>query len=482
MHLPGNAGYEQARRGFNLAVEQRPAAVAVPADGPRRRRAREGLARGGPAGRPPEHAATTPAPLGPLDRHPPAADQPDDGVTVDPVARRGACAAPAWSGRTSSRRSAPHGLAALHGSSPDVGVVGYSLGGGHRLVRAQHGLATNQRHGRRARHRRRRVRRASTPSTSPTCSGRCAAAAATSASSPRWSSRSTRSPTAYARHARLGLAATPSGCCSGGPPGRPRRRTRSPRPARILQLPPIRGARAAARPSARDDRRRRARPTTTTAGGCSPPLRELGPELDLFTRMPAPALVPAARRPRGSRRPGVSDHTLLRAAAARGGVGLRRRGRTRLGSALMSAELRQLGGALGRPHPGGGAMAQIDGAYALFGAALALDHAGCRAGSFRRRRGSGPPARPGTPAGRTQLHRGAGGRRAAYRPADLARLRRLQARLDPQGRCRSRPGRSIRRSGPRSGRPSALTGCRPTPVARRDGCDAHRAIRTCSPL
>ena len=39
--------------------------------------------------------------------------------------------------------AAEHGLAALHGSSPDVGVVGYSLGGGIGWYARQLGLATN---------------------------------------------------------------------------------------------------------------------------------------------------------------------------------------------------------------------------------------------------------------------------------------------------------------------------------------------------
>ena len=36
-----------------------------------------------------------------------------------------------------------HGLAALHGSSPDVGVAGYSLGGGMGWLARKHGLQAN---------------------------------------------------------------------------------------------------------------------------------------------------------------------------------------------------------------------------------------------------------------------------------------------------------------------------------------------------
>ena len=41
------------------------------------------------------------------------------------------------------RRASEHGLAALHGSSPDVGVAGYSLGGGMGWLARKHGLQTN---------------------------------------------------------------------------------------------------------------------------------------------------------------------------------------------------------------------------------------------------------------------------------------------------------------------------------------------------
>jgi len=41
------------------------------------------------------------------------------------------------------------------------------------------------------------------------------------------------------------------------------------------------------------------------------------------------------------------------------------------GTSLLLAELRQLGGALGRPHVGGGALSHLDGSFLAFGAAVA---------------------------------------------------------------------------------------------------------------
>ena len=40
--------------------------------------------------------------------------------------------------------AAEHGLAALAGSSPDVGVVGYTLGGGLSWLARKHGIGANQ--------------------------------------------------------------------------------------------------------------------------------------------------------------------------------------------------------------------------------------------------------------------------------------------------------------------------------------------------
>jgi FAD/FMN-containing dehydrogenase len=48
------------------------------------------------------------------------------GITVDPVAR--VEAGVVW--QELIEATAPHGLSGLIGSSPDVGLVGYTLGGG----------------------------------------------------------------------------------------------------------------------------------------------------------------------------------------------------------------------------------------------------------------------------------------------------------------------------------------------------------------
>jgi len=63
-------------------------------------------------------------------------------VEIDPESRRARVEAGVlWMEVTQA--AAEHGLAALAGSSPDVGVVGYSLGGGLSWLARKHGLATN---------------------------------------------------------------------------------------------------------------------------------------------------------------------------------------------------------------------------------------------------------------------------------------------------------------------------------------------------
>ena len=64
------------------------------------------------------------------------------GVEIDPGARIARVdAGVLWA--EVGDAAAQHGLAALAGSSPDVGVVGYTLGGGISWLARKHGLATN---------------------------------------------------------------------------------------------------------------------------------------------------------------------------------------------------------------------------------------------------------------------------------------------------------------------------------------------------
>src|SRR4051794_16924119 len=135
---PGDDGYDAARQAFNLAVDQRPAAVAFPADAHEvadvvRWARSQGLR---VAGQSTGHNA---GPLGSLTETVLIKTSGLGGVEIDPtreIARAGAGVR--WEEVVDA--AAPHGLVALHGSSPTVGITGYSLGGGMGWLARSHGL------------------------------------------------------------------------------------------------------------------------------------------------------------------------------------------------------------------------------------------------------------------------------------------------------------------------------------------------------
>ena len=140
--IAGDDGYDPARRPWNLAVAQKPAAVAYPGDADEVaalvRCAREAGLR--IAVQSTGHHAG--AVEGSLEDAILLRTSALRGVTVDPqkrVARVGAGAL--WQDVVEATR--PHGLSALHGSAPDVGVAGYTLGGGMGWLARRHGLQCN---------------------------------------------------------------------------------------------------------------------------------------------------------------------------------------------------------------------------------------------------------------------------------------------------------------------------------------------------
>jgi FAD/FMN-containing dehydrogenase len=368
VHLPGDPGYDAARQPWNVAVDQRPAAVAYPADAAEvaevvRAAAAAGL-RVAPQGT--GHNA---GPLGALDDVVLLRTSGLTGVTVDPVARRARVGSGVlWLDVVEA--AAPHGLAALHGSSPDVGVAGYSLGGGIGWFARQHGLQTNS----------------LTAIEVVTADGAVRRAAADSEPELFWALRGGGGnfgvvtalefalypiESAYAgaliwdwQHAERVLNAWAQWAHEA-----PDHVTTA---FRILQVPPIeampellRGRQIAMIDGAvlGDDE---------SAAAVIAPLRALAPEIDMFERMPAPALVRLHGDPEGPT-PGIGAATVLGSlppAAAAAFVAAAGPGS---GSSMIVAELRQLGGALARPAPGAGCLPQLDGAFALSGIAIPMD-------------------------------------------------------------------------------------------------------------
>ncbi len=137
----GDAAWDAARQTFNLTHDQRPAGLVQVAGADDvaetvRYAAQRGL-RVAPQ--------TTGHNAGPIDGLEDALLIRTDAlqeIRVDVGARRARVGAGVRWGAVADRASEA-GLAALHGSSRDVGVAGYSLGGGHGWLCRKHGLQSN---------------------------------------------------------------------------------------------------------------------------------------------------------------------------------------------------------------------------------------------------------------------------------------------------------------------------------------------------
>lgn len=141
--LEGDAGYDAARMPWNLAIDQRPLAVARPATAEDvvtivkaaaalgLRVAPQATGHGARALADTDLSSAVLVSLAAL-----------RGVSVDPVARTARVLGGShWNDVIAE--AAPHGLTAMHGSAGDVGVVGYALSGGLSFYARAHGLAVN---------------------------------------------------------------------------------------------------------------------------------------------------------------------------------------------------------------------------------------------------------------------------------------------------------------------------------------------------
>src|SRR3954464_434824 len=139
--MPDEPGWDAARQAFNLVLDQRPAAIALPEnenDVSLAIRFAAGYGLRVAAQRTGHNAA----PLGPLDGTLLLKTDRLQGIEIDPVARRARVRAGAkWANLVP--RASELGLAALHGSTPDVSIAGYALGGGLGWYGRKHGLAAN---------------------------------------------------------------------------------------------------------------------------------------------------------------------------------------------------------------------------------------------------------------------------------------------------------------------------------------------------
>jgi FAD/FMN-containing dehydrogenase len=162
------------------------------------------------------------------------------------------------------------------------------------------------------------------------------------------------------------------------------------------------------------------------------PLRELGPAVDTFAMVPPAALAELHMDP-PEPLPYHGDHLLLNDVDEAAIDAFVATGGPESGTSLISMELRQLGGALGRAEPGAGALPKVDAEYLFFAVgmkdgpesgdlteghvsrmtdALAPFDAGCRYLNFAERHGDATDC---------------------WHADDYARLQRARAAYDPDG-------------------------------------------------
>jgi FAD/FMN-containing dehydrogenase len=368
----GQAGYDQARQAWNLAVDERPSVVVVAesaADVVKAVRYAHGHGmRIAPQGT--GHGA---APLEPLDGAMLLRTTRMRQVDIDPAARTARAEAGAvWQDVIAP--AAEHGLAGLAGSSPNVGVTGYTLGGGLGWLARRYGLAANS----------------VTAAELVTPGGDLVRADADHEPDLFWAVRGGGGVgVVTALQMRLYPVAELYAGDLFFPIGRAAEVLRAWREwtatapddvtslVHILRLPPL--------PEVPEPLRGRAFAIVEaaclgdagTGAGLIQPLRRLGPELDTFAMIPASALgqlnmdppQPAAGEGDGAFLadfPAAAIDTLVAMAGPDAAT------------PPESVEVRHLGGALARPVPGGGAQPSIDASYLLYavGAAPTPDLAG----------------------------------------------------------------------------------------------------------
>lgn len=362
VHLPGDVAYDAACTPWNLAVAQRPAAVAVPRSADEVARVVAAATALGLRVAPQStgHGAAALA-ARPMDDTVLVRLHEFTGVDVDVAARTArVLGGTLW--RDVVAATAPHGLTALHGSAGDVAVAGYALGGGLSFYGRRHGLAASH------------VRAVELV----TADGSVVRASESERPELLWALRGggggnfgvvvaveidllpladvvagmllwdlERGPEvarAWARWtAELPDTATTSLRFMRFPP--------------LPELPPfLSGRRLVVIDGAvlEDDER---------AAELLAPLRALAPEMDTFARIPAIGLLDVHMDPPGPV-PAVSDHAMLRELPDAAVDALSAVAGPEVDLPLMAAEVRHLGGALG--VPGVGALSRLDGAYALF--------------------------------------------------------------------------------------------------------------------
>lgn len=367
---PEDPGWDEARRAWNLAVDQHPVAVARPespedvvtvVDEARR----QGL-RVAPQGT--GHGAT---PRASLERSVLVDTSRMNAVDIDPEGRRARLEAGAqWQHVVPP--AAEHGLAALSGTAPDVCATGYALGGGVGWMVRRYGLACNS------------LRAAELV----TADGRQVRADTDSEPELFWALRGGGGSFGVVTALELELfpvrelyagvlfwsqerAAEVLGAWHEWAAGVPDEMTSI---GRLLNVPPLEEIPEPVR--GRSFVMVEAAWIGDEAGGSEQlaALRELGPEMDTFAMIP-PTGLGALHMDPPEPVPGAGDGMLLGdfpAEAIDAMVGTAGPGTD---SPLVSIEMRHLRGAAGRSDPAHGVRDALDASYALFAVGVAMNDA-----------------------------------------------------------------------------------------------------------
>jgi FAD/FMN-containing dehydrogenase len=359
--VPGEHGYDHARQAWNLFADQQPAAVVFAesaADVARTvkfaaaqgmRIAPQGTGHGSPSLEPLEDAILLKTAR--MRR-----------VEIDPATRTARAEAGAqWQDVTVP--AGEHGLAALAGTSPDVGVTGYTLGGGLGWLARRYGLAANS----------------VTAAEIVTPDGHLVRADAGHEPDLFWAVRGGGGSVGVVT--ALEMTLYPVRQLYAGALFFPIQRSAQVLHAwqawtgtipdevtslgRILRLPslpevppPLRGrAFALVEAAYLGD--------ADTGAALTQPLRQLGPELDTFATIPAAALAQLHMDP-AQPVPFQGDGALLADAPAAAIDALAALTGPDADTSLASIEIRHLGGALARSARAAGAQPQIDAKYVMF--------------------------------------------------------------------------------------------------------------------
>jgi FAD/FMN-containing dehydrogenase len=429
---PADSGYDEARAAWNLVADQRPAAVAIPEN---ETDVAFAVAYARAAGLRVSVQGTghNPLPLGDMSGSLLIRTHRMRQVHVDPGNRRARVQAGAiWSDVAGLAGS--HGLAALSGSSPDVGVVGYSLGGGIGYLGRKHGIQTNS----------------VTAIELVTADGEQVRVDATHDPDLFWALRGGGGNFGVVTAMEFDLY--PVSALYGGWLVWPWEESHEvisrwvewtrttpdevTSMARIMQLPPlpdipevVRGRQivvvSAAVLGSREDGEK-----------LLGPLRELKPEIDTFAEM-APAGLSHLHGDPEHPVPGLSDTRILDDLSPAAVDTFVERAGPDAGTSLLVAELRQMGGAFARDGEHHGALSRIDGDFVSFAVGMVMNEQ--MGAAVERDAGALMQAMEAYGHGRSYSNFAENPVDAgAFYPGDVyARLRAVRARVDPDGLMRA---------------------------------------------